>query len=172
MLSGSLGPRCRPQQLAKMEVAVRGERPHVELVGQGQRFAVVRLCSFDIAPITARSDFAEQAETPGLVASFLVTLCQGQGLESMTRRFVEAPLDQAGFAEPRQLHRATHAHGAHGRRRSHDFLEKAAALLRASSECHRVSKTPEHGPGLKLPGVDNSPRPLNESDACAVLTPA
>src|SRR5437762_6897791 len=108
MLSGSLGPRCRPQQLAKMAVAARGERPHVELVGQGQRFAVVRLCPLDIAPITPRSDFAEQAEAPGLVASLLMALCQGQGLESVARRIVEAPIDQAGFAEPRQLHRATH----------------------------------------------------------------
>jgi len=48
MLSSSLGPRCRPQQLAKVEVAVRGERPHVELVGQGQRFAVAMIPS----PIT------------------------------------------------------------------------------------------------------------------------
>src|SRR5438093_10834787 len=172
MLSGFLGPRCRPQQLACMEGAVRGVRTHVELVGKGKRFAVVRLCAFDTAPITARSDFAEQAETPGLVASLLMALCQGQGLESVARRIVEAPLDQAGFAEPRQLHRATHAHGAHGRRRSHDFLEKASALLRASREGQRVSETPEQGPALKLPGGDHGSPSLKLFDGCVVLAPA
>src|SRR5262245_47143292 len=171
MLSSLVGPRYRPEKLAEMEMAVRDERPHVELVGQSQRIPVVRLCPVDIAPITARSDFAEQAETPGLVASLLVVLCEGQGLESIARRIIEAPLDQAGFAEPRHLHRATHAHRAHGPRRAHDFLEKAPALLRAPRECQRVSETPEHGPGLKLPGFDDSSRSLQGFDGCVVLTP-
>src|SRR5712692_8290558 len=80
MLSGLPMPVGLQEELAQVEVAMGDERTHAEVAGQGQGLAIVAFRRLDSRRIATGDDFAEQAETPRLVAVLLVALRQGDGL--------------------------------------------------------------------------------------------
>src|SRR6266566_526280 len=52
---------CAPVELAEAEVAVGDERAHAELLGEGQRLAIVRLRDIDLEAVGMGRDVAEQS---------------------------------------------------------------------------------------------------------------
>ena len=62
------------------KVAVGQERAHTELLSQGEGLAVVVFGWLDLGGITMRSDLAEEAQGPRLVAPFLVRTGEIKGL--------------------------------------------------------------------------------------------
>src|SRR5712692_4008411 len=103
MLSGLVRLVGLPEELTQVEVAVGDERTHAEVAGQGQGLAIVAFRRLDSRRIATGDDFAEQAETPRLVAALLVALRQGHGLLCTLQSIVEPPLEQVCLTEPGEL---------------------------------------------------------------------
>src|SRR5713101_4356591 len=123
MLSSLVPLAGLPQELAEVKVAVGDERTHAELACQHQGLAVVAFRRLDSRRIASGDDFTEQAETPRLVAALLVAPGEGHGLLRTFQSIVEAPFEKVCLAEPRELHRPSHAQRTHRRGVPYDLLE-------------------------------------------------
>ena len=93
-----------------MEVAVGDERAHAKLGGLGEGLAVVPFRLLDIRMVWLGNNLTEQTKAPRLVAMLLVALGEGHGLPGTLQSIVEPPFEQVCLAEPRELHRPSHAH--------------------------------------------------------------
>src|SRR5215475_1540017 len=70
--AGLLPLARRAIQRPEAAVAVRLERAHAQLLGEGQRLLVVSGSWFDLRGLVMPGDVAEEVERPGLVASLPV----------------------------------------------------------------------------------------------------
>ena len=104
------------------------------------------------------------------MTTLLVALRQGQALLRTFQSVVKPPLEQVCLAEPRKLHRPSHAHRAHRRCVSHHLLEKAPSLERAPGERVRVSETSEDRPGLEVPRTNEGARAFQRVDGQVEVT--
>jgi hypothetical protein len=170
MLSGLLLLIGRPQELTEVEVAVGDERLHPELTGQSQGPVVVVFRSLDSRRIATAGDFTEQAETPRLVTTLLVALRQRHGLLRTFQSIVEAPFEQVCLAEPRKLHRSSHAHRTHRRCVLYHLFEEVPTLARTRGECVCVSETGKGRPGLEVPLTADGSCPLKRIDGPVEIT--
>src|SRR6202795_2013752 len=115
-------------------------------------------------------DFTEQAEAPRLVTALLVAPREGHGLLRTLPSVVEPPLEQVCLAEPRKLHRPSHAHRAQRCCVSRHLLEQALSLERTPGERVCVSETSEDRPGLKIPRVNEAARAFQRIDGSLEIT--
>ena len=170
MLSGLLPPVGFSGEPAQVEMAVGDERTHVELAGQSQGLVVVAFGFLESRRITPGGDFTDQAETPRLVTTLLVALGERHGLLCAFQSIVEASLEQVCLAEPRELHRPSHAHRTHRRRVLYHAFEKAPPLVCAPGERARVSETGENRPRLEVPLTGEAARALQSIDGLVEIT--
>ena len=70
--AGLLPLASRVIQRTEAAVAVRLERAHAQLLGEGQSLLVVGASWFDLRGLVMHGDVAEEVERPGLVASLPV----------------------------------------------------------------------------------------------------
>src|SRR5205823_3069177 len=84
---------------AEAEVTVGRERPRTELLGQGERLAVVALGLVGLWRVAVGGDLAQEAQRPGLVAAFLVVTGEIQSASGDMDGFIYATGPQVALAE-------------------------------------------------------------------------
>ena len=172
MLSGFLGPRCRPQQLAEMEVAVGGERRTLQLVGQGQA-----LRGSPPLPFRHRADRDARRLSPSrrrLQASW------PRSWWRCARLRASSPWRDASSKRP-SIRQASPSHAsciarpmpidAHGRRRSHDFLEKASGPLAGVQRVRTRIRDARARPRAEASRCRPRSRPLKDVRSSASYSP-
>src|SRR4030095_10414719 len=86
-------------ELGEAEVAVGDKRAHAELLGEGERVAVVAVSV--LRGIAAGGDLAEETEGPRLVAALTALSGKGEGAVDEYNRLIDPVGEQARFAHVR-----------------------------------------------------------------------
>ena len=86
-------------QRPKGAVAVRLERAHAQLFGQGEGLALVADSGLDLRGRLARHALAQEPQGPGLVAAELVLAGEGEGLLSTLTRLLQAARQHIRLAQ-------------------------------------------------------------------------
>src|SRR5262245_15974296 len=139
-------------QCPERKLAVGGQRTQTEIVGEGERAPMVVfgfLQAGEIAP--EHGDLAQQAVSPRLVPTLLVLTRDRQRLLRALVSVVEPMIEGTRFAEPRDLHGLSDAHGAYRGIRCGDLVQELPGLGEARGERINVSEPGERRPRLELP---------------------
>ena len=136
----------RPVELAEPEVAVRDERAHAQLRGQGGRLPVVPLRLGDVAGPVARRDLAE--ESPGIrfLASLLALHGEIERAPANGGGLVNPPGEEEGLRPPRGPLRLAPAH--------HDSLASLQSSVRGAAGLRRPDRQARRrSPGARRSGI-------------------
>src|SRR5262249_27103132 len=99
MLSGLWLVAGAAEQCAEAEVAVGGQRAHAEFAGPGEGLGIVPLGWLQVGRISMRSDVAEEAPDPRLVAPLLLPVCEVESAPSDRDRVGPAAGREVRLAE-------------------------------------------------------------------------
>src|SRR5439155_1514929 len=86
-------------QRAEATVAVRLERAHTQLFGQGEGLAVVADGGLDLWGCLARRALAQEPQGPGLGAALLALAGEVESLRGALARLLQATRQQIGLAQ-------------------------------------------------------------------------
>jgi hypothetical protein len=98
-------------QRPQAAVAVGLERPHPQLVGQGEGLAIVIFGPVPLRRFVLRRNVAEEAQGIGLVTPLLARRGKGEGLPGEVMGLLDVSSQQPGLAQPRETNRLL-PHGA------------------------------------------------------------
>jgi hypothetical protein len=124
---------------AEPQVAMRLQRAHAQVLGQGESLAVVASSLVDVQGLALHSNFAEEAMRMCLVAAPYLGTGELEKAASKRARFVHAADEEQGFAQLGE-HKRLEDHAAPGGHTLQRLVQEREGLHYASGKSIRRSQ--------------------------------
>jgi len=127
-------------ELTEAEVAVGDQGAHAELLGPEKGLAVVRFGGVQVGRVGLRGDLTEEAQNPGLVAAFLLPMCEVETTAGGRERIIRAASQEVRLTEVGHEKRMVGA--ARRPRVGERLLQEGHALGEAPRQRVRIPEMP------------------------------